>query len=82
VITGDNCTPCSRRESIEDIRPDRIIPHRQTQRLQPQPDQHLPSTRRARETPGLLRSRWPGHADFATLQPRLAPAPYIIHSPV
>lgn len=47
-------------ESVEDIRPDLIIPTGQAQRPQPEPGQHLPRPGRVRQAAGPPRSRRPG----------------------
>jgi hypothetical protein len=44
-------------ESLEDIRPDLIIPIGKSRGRNPQPGQHLPGAQRTRETPGLPRNR-------------------------
>jgi hypothetical protein len=64
VITEDMLHTLLRRrahgESVEDIRPDLIIPTGKRKGRNPEPCQHLPSASRTRQTPALPRSPRPG----------------------
>ncbi|MCZ9355108.1 recombinase family protein [Streptomyces mutabilis] len=61
VITADMLHTVLRRraggESVEQIQPDLIIPHRQAQGTEPLRRQHLPGARRTRQARGVPRSR-------------------------